>query len=171
MNSLPTKLQHHNLGVTVYNEPSSIGVSRSSSTSLTDSPNQPVIHSATPSYRHPSHLIPGKLETVHPDISLNSLSSTAVLAPPPPAPHGPRSPALLSVPSRTPSPEWPGGAANGSSKSSLDDSESRRQNGPVRVPKRFNSDDGDTMSMPSAKALGKRKLVEAEQRDRKCMLS
>jgi hypothetical protein len=70
------------------------------------------------------------------------------------------------VPSRTPSPEWPGGAANGSSTSSLDNLDGNERNG-LGVRKLLDSDEAETRPKPSAKALGKRKLVETGQRDRK----
>jgi hypothetical protein len=102
---------------------------------------------------------------MHTGNSITSLQSTqAALAPPPPAPHGPRSPAQLSLPSRTPSPEWTGGPPNGSPEtSSLESVDSEVQNG-----LELSQDDGNISSepaRPSAKALGKRKVVQTEEPD------
>jgi hypothetical protein len=103
------------------------------------------------------------------------------LVPPPPAPHGPRSPAQI-VTSRTPSPERfapaPAPLSSPDNHSRTDSSTSSKDYPVVRNgldklqigERRLAVDDDEectTPIKPSAKALGKRKVVEAEEPDRK----
>jgi len=74
------------------------------------------------------------------------------LAPPPAAPHGPRSPAQMSTHSRTPSPGTPNLEPHMNGDDDIHDSLSL-----------YGSDDDHYLPKPSAKALGKRKVVEAEE--------
>jgi hypothetical protein len=84
----------------------------------------------------------------------------AALAPPPPAPHGPRSPAQMSLSSRTPSPVTPSRHSPSSSLCSSGDEQSQSD---VAGGGSFANDMYD---YPSAKALGKRKVAEADELDR-----
>jgi hypothetical protein len=100
------------------------------------------------------------------------------LALPPPAPHGPRSPGLVMHRSHTPSPE-----RSGFGRSSLLGAvpnpplaPSEAPNGGVSKPtsppvdaggKDYEEEEIRTPIRPSAKALGKRRVVETEEADRK----
>lgn len=95
------------------------------------------------------------------------------LAPPPPAPHGPRSPAQLSLPSRTPSPATP--SHRHSRTNSLRSIEGGIQNGLDnlhlnKITMLESDDEIRTPIKPSAKALGKRKIVDSESTDRELIL-
>jgi hypothetical protein len=112
------------------------------------------------------------------------------LALPPPAPHGPRSPGLVMHRSHTPSPERSGLgrpplsatvpnaplATSEASNSSV--SKPQPPSLGIIVPRNDANDDDDgddeedirTPSRPSAKALGKRRLIETEEADRKCRI-
>jgi len=169
--------------------PSHIGAgsSRSPSPSPTDSPAQSFQQPAfVPSITHPLPRIPGALipgnsvNTSSPHISSYPAQNVGLI-PPPPAPHGPRSPAQI-MGSRTPSPErfTPALASLPSSDhhSRTDSSTSSRDyhtmhNGldKLQIGDRSAAVDDDdeectTPIKPSAKALGKRKVVEAEEPDR-----
>lgn len=110
------------------------------------------------------------------------------LALPPPAPHGPRSPGLVMHRSHTPSPER-GGFTRPSLLATMPNTtavSSEVSNGGASKPplgiviarREDNGDDDDngeenvrTPIRPSAKALGKRRVVEVEDPDRKsCIL-
>ena len=107
------------------------------------------------------------------------------LALPPPAPHGPRSPGLVTLRSHTPSPE-----RSGFGRSSLlgnvpnpplahsepPNGGASKQTSPplgIVVPRmegggqEFEEEEIRTPIRPSAKALGKRRVVETEEADRK----
>ena len=75
----------------------------------------------------------------------------------------------MSMPSREPSPEWPGGPLNGNSEtSSLGSLESGLDN------VHFVGNSGDVTQgapiVPSEKALGKRKVVETDEPDGELVL-
>ena len=113
------------------------------------------------------------------------------LALPPPAPHGPRSPGLMMMHrSHTPSPErggfgrppLPAAVPNAPLATSAAPNDGTSKPPPpslgIIVPRKDENDDDHvknddeenirTPIRPSAKALGKRRLVEAEEADRKC---
>lgn len=105
----------------------------------------------------------------------------SALVPPPPAPHGPRSPAQI-MPSRTPSPERfvsvQAPLSSSGHHSRTDSSTSSRDyyaanNGleKLKIGDRSaiadDDDEATTPIKPSAKALGKRKVVEVQEPDRK----
>jgi len=158
--------------------------SRSPSPSLTSSPAQSFQHpSFVPSITHPLPRIPGNnLQGTPLNTSATHLSPYCVqnsaLVPPPPAPHGPRSPILTMMTSRTPSPERftsvPAPLSSSDHHSRTDSSASSKDyhavhNGldrlQINAGKAVPNDDDDeatTPIKPSAKALGKRKVVEAD---------
>jgi hypothetical protein len=154
--------------------------SRSPSPSLTSSPPQSFQPpSFVPSITHPLPRIPGNNTLGTPlNTSATHLSSFAAqLIPPPAAPHGPRSPLLATMTSRTPSPERftlvtapPSSdhhSRTDSSASSRDyhsahNGLDRLQISEVKVEPDDDDDDATTPIKPSAKALGKRKVIEAE---------
>jgi hypothetical protein len=134
------------------------------SSSASPSPNHSPVLSAI-AHPHPQH--PGS----HSGFDVSSL------APPPPAPHGPRSPAQASTHSRTPSPSTPNldPYVMGSSGVSAFD----LQNGMdamhlhtdmSRSSSAAYEDDGRSYIKPSAKALGKRKVVEEEPPEGRLLL-
>lgn len=155
--------------------------SRTPSPSPTDSPaisfQQPAY---IPSITHPLPRIPLSGHTSNSSSTHLSAYSTqnAALLPPPPAPHGPRSPAQNHIPSRTPSPDRYNSPPAPDHHSRTDSSASSRDYHAMRnglsglqigqsLPR--NDDDDDEVSTPikpSAKALGKRKVVEVEEPDR-----
>lgn len=105
--------------------------------------------------------------------SQSSLDNQQLLAPPPAAPHGPRLPQAYLM-SRTPSSGVPSGDQQSHTESPDTDIENAVANihlgdsGMVLVSSdttNFDNDDGEdqdhTLARPSAKALGKRKLVES----------
>ncbi|KAF9460486.1 hypothetical protein BDZ94DRAFT_1266034 [Collybia nuda] len=100
---------------------------------------------------------------------LHSGIDAGTLAPPPAAPHGPRSPAQASNHSRTPSPSTP--ILDPYGMESFRDSgfdlhsglnSMHLQNNELRGPPLTYDNDGQSYVGPSAKALGKRKVVEEE---------
>lgn len=142
-----------------------------------------------PSVKHPLPRIPNNLipgQTASP-LQSPYLQQNGGLVPPPPAPHGPRSPALVTA-SRTPSPERYNSPAAASihpisvSTHSRTDSSASSKDYPLlyngldrlhigaSLTRRHTDDSSDddvlTPVRPSAKALGKRKLVDEEQADR-----
>jgi len=152
--------------------------SRSPSPSLTSSPphsfQQP---SFVPSITHPLPRIPGNNVLGTPlNTSATHLSSYSTqLVPPPAVPHGPRSPLLATMTSRTSSPERFTSVPpplSSDHHSRADSSASSRDyhaahNGLDRlqiseVKVEPDDDDATTPIKPSAKALGKRKVIEAE---------
>ncbi|KII83855.1 hypothetical protein PLICRDRAFT_47049 [Plicaturopsis crispa FD-325 SS-3] len=163
-----SRLRYNDDG-TGYLEPSHThygGSSSSRSTSPAPS-NSPELPSHTYTHRLPR--IPPSLPSHTGTASSQHLAlqaaQTAALAPPPPAPHGPRSPGLVSSSSRTSSP-----VSDGASRSNSADSHFREQlhNGLERL--HFASshqqvDDEEVLTpvKPSAKALGKRKVVVTDQ--------
>lgn len=107
--------------------------------------------------------------THHPHTEGNSL------APPPPAPHGPRSPAQINTHayprSRTPSPATPILDAHTMGSSGVTNFDLQNGITSLRIRhdySRSTYDEGDSRSpvKPSAKALGKRKVIEDESPDR-----
>jgi hypothetical protein len=157
--------------------------SRSPSPSPTGSPAQSFQHpSFVPSITHPLPRIPGNntqgtlLNTSATHLSPYS-AQNAALVPPPPAPHGPRSPILATLTSRTPSPERfisvPTPLSSSDHHSRTDSSASskdyhavhngldRLQIASGKVVPDDDDDEATTPIKPSAKALGKRKVVEA----------
>lgn len=159
--------------------------SRTPSPSPTDSPavsfQQPAY---IPSITHPLPRIPLSGHTSNSSSTHLSGYSTqnAALLPPPPAPHGPRSPAPNYISSRTPSPDRFNLPPTPDHHSRTDSSASSKDYHAMRnglsglqivqsVPQ--NDDDEDEVSTPikpSAKALGKRKVVDVEEPDRKFSL-
>jgi hypothetical protein len=113
---------------------------------VSSSPSTPNSHPQTP-----QHL---NLAQPHPQPPLSVVDNDPVflsqnLAPPPAAPHGPRSPAPISLHTRTPSP----GPQGLDGRDGYEDIQSPSLNG-------FDHDYPSVQ--PSAKALGKRKLVEPD---------
>ncbi|KAI0920434.1 hypothetical protein AcW1_002174 [Taiwanofungus camphoratus] len=127
-----------------------------------------VVTPVIPSHTHPLPPIPTH-GAVHPiqQRPLGSQGSIQSLAPPPHAPLGPRSPAYGLTQSRTPSPERSsmyqishGSLENTPSAVVHDMSKLRlRENG-------LRDEEYDTPVKPSAKALGKRKVIEPVESDR-----
>ncbi|KXN86675.1 TOM1-like protein 2 [Leucoagaricus sp. SymC.cos] len=117
-----------------------------------------------PPSRSPSPL---SIRSSSPHLSLDSRrpqrhdsDHNTLLAPPPPGPHGPRSPGQFSVHSRTPSPN----AVN----NVVDTGEFNSVHPTTVAPTMISDssyDDVDVPVQPSAKALGKQKAVEAESVD------
>jgi hypothetical protein len=145
---------HGHSSSAITHDDSSRPPSPSSSSGQSDS-----VSSVTP----PGPRFPPNLETA----SIAQAALAQSLAPPPPAPHGPRSPAQLSIPSRPPSPVVPRQHSRSSSVQS-------RENGNVFKLGRANSDSGpndddnshiNAYDQPSAKALGKRKVVDDVERE------
>ncbi|KAH7924445.1 hypothetical protein BV22DRAFT_1013288 [Leucogyrophana mollusca] len=156
-----------------FDEPIAFGApSRTPSPSL-DIPSPPSsprnfdLPPVVPSQTHPLPRVPPSLSPALPPITAHGhypsppaqTSTPTLLAPPPPAPHGPRSPAQMTLPSRTPSPERI--STRPSRSSSLDSQIDALSHGAQRL----NVDDGgdddiNTPIRPSAKALGKRRIVE-----------
>lgn len=94
----------------------------------------------------------------------NDFEPAHTLAPPPAAPHGPRSPGQLSTQSRTPSPTLePYTATNGYDHHLHEDVNSLYLQRDYSPTPRNYDDGGGYPEGPSAKALGKRKVVEAAQ--------
>ncbi|KAF8154031.1 hypothetical protein B0H34DRAFT_720086 [Crassisporium funariophilum] len=127
-------------------EPSAGGGSSSRSpspSSRSHSPQHPVL----------AHPRPHHLPLSESDLDPNLISQN--LAPPPAAPHGPRSPAQASIHSRTPSPGTPqlGPQVNGFDLH--DNFHMHSLNGQ-------DDDDHHRSNKPSAKALGKRKVIEPD---------
>lgn len=132
----------------------------SGSSSSSPSPNNSPVPSAI---AHPYPQYPGS----HSGLDVGSL------APPPAAPHGPRSPAQASTHSRTPSPSTPNldpyimgssGASgfelqNGMNSMHLHEDMSRGSS-------TVYEDNSRSYVGPSAKALGKRKVIEEELSER-----
>ncbi|EGN94845.1 hypothetical protein SERLA73DRAFT_187914 [Serpula lacrymans var. lacrymans S7.3] len=155
------------------------GSSRTPSPSPPSPPASPErfdLPSIYPSQGHPLPRLPPnlspKLSTVPSHGYANSPpipqlgTPTQLLAPPPPAPHGPRSPAQASVQSRTPSPERV--SSRPSRKNSSDSDKGDYVIGLERLQihdeyyplEEEEEDDVKTPIRPSAKALGKRKVIE-----------
>jgi len=113
-------------------------------------------HTSQTNYHHPTMAQPTHrphhLQLSESDIDTSSLSQN--LAPPPAAPHGPRSPIPISLHSRTPSPPTPKLEPYLNGLSSYDHDGRGSMNG-------YENED-DQPSKPSAKALGKRKVIEAD---------
>ncbi|KAI8972553.1 hypothetical protein BD414DRAFT_517884 [Trametes punicea] len=142
--------------------------SPSPSPSASPSPAPSLVITPTPSsnaHNHPLPPIPHPINTAtnhnhpHPSTQHGSITS---LAPPPPAPHGPRSPTHRS---NTPSPERaPAGRAPKTSTEGTQNS--GRQQPPSKLKQESSEEWSDleeearTPVRPSAKALGKRKVVE-----------
>ncbi|KAH9893941.1 hypothetical protein C8Q73DRAFT_745604 [Cubamyces lactineus] len=141
--------------------------SPSPSPSTSPSPAPSLVVTPTPSnlsHNHPLPPIPHQPAAAtnhqHPVAQQGSIHS---LAPPPPAPHGPRSPTHRS---NTPSPER--ASLNRAPRTSLESAQG--QAGPRQQPSRLNQESSEEWSelddevktpmRPSAKALGKRKVVE-----------
>ena len=124
--------------------------------------------SRSPSPSPPSSDSPHRSALAHPrprHIShADNDSEPAHTLAPPPAPHGPRSPGQLPTQSRTPSPGTePYTATNGYDHHLHEDVNSlylQRDHSPT--PRNYD-DEGGYPEGPSAKALGKRKLIEAAQ--------
>ncbi|GBE87135.1 hypothetical protein SCP_1003820 [Sparassis crispa] len=144
--------------------------SRSPSPSLSASPSPAPSFVITPMHvshnqNHPLPALPhhgGSTGGHHQQTAVPAQGSIVSLAPPPPAPMGPRSFTHGSQRSRTPSPEQPAYVA----RSSLE----VRQNGTAHDLNRFlvpdvDPDDERTPKRPSAKALGKRRIIESVEAD------
>ena len=167
--------------------PPSLGSSsRSASPSPSPSPQPPLI--PIPAALQPHAGQPHPLPPIPIQHQPNFAQAQPLLALPPPAPQGPRSPGLVLHRSHTPSPERGGftrpylhaavpnhsappvsGAAlnGGASKPALGIVTSRKDG---EDKDRVGDEEGDdirTPIRPSAKALGKRRVVEAEEPDRK----
>jgi hypothetical protein len=162
--------------------PTTLGsTSRSPSPSPSPSP-QP--HFSIPAALQPHAGQPHPLPPIPVQYQPNYGAPQQSLALPPPAPHGPRSPGLVSHRSHTPSPER-SGLGRPPLLATVPDDPSEAPNGGapkqtsplgILVPRRDadrddNAGDVDgeirTPIRPSAKALGKRRVVEAEEPDRK----
>ena len=157
--------------------------SRTPSPSPTDSPavsfQQPAY---IPSITHPLPRIPFSGHTSNTSSTHLSgyAAQNAALLPPPPAPHGPRSPAANHISSRTPSPDRfnlpPAHHSRTDSSASSRDYHAMRnglsglQIGQSLPQKDDDEDEVSTPIKPSAKALGKRKVVDVEESDRKSSL-
>ena len=156
--------------------------SRSPSPSPSSSPQPP--HFSIPAALQP-HGQPHPLPPIPVQYQPNYGAPQQSLALPPPAPHGPRSPGLVTHRSHTPSPERSGiGRSLHGNVPNDPLAPSEAPNGGVPkatlpplgivVPRRKASGDDDkdddenvrTPIRPSAKALGKRRLVEVEEADR-----
>ncbi|KAH7911794.1 hypothetical protein BJ138DRAFT_1005899 [Hygrophoropsis aurantiaca] len=119
-----------------------------------------------PSQTHPLPRVPPSLSPSIPQINAINhypsppaqTSTPTLLAPPPPAPHGPRSPAQANLPSRTSSPERI--SARPSRSSSLDSEGDTLSHATQRMHLDGDDDEINTPIRPSAKALGKRRIVE-----------
>lgn len=158
--------------------------SRSASPSPSPSPQPP--HYSIPAALQPHVGQPHPLPPIPVQFQPNYGPPQQSLALPPPAPHGPRSPGLVMHRSHTPSPE-----RSGFGRSSLlatapnpplapsdapNDGVSSLTPPPlVVVVPRMDTDGQDyeeeirTPIRPSAKALGKRRVVETEEADRKSL--
>ncbi|KAH9988894.1 hypothetical protein BJV77DRAFT_1019728 [Russula vinacea] len=160
--------------------PTTLGsTSRSPSPSPSPSP-QP--HFSIPAALQPHAGQPHPLPPIPVQYQPNYGAPQQSLALPPPAPHGPRSPGLVSHRSHTPSPER-SGLGRPPLLATVPDDPSEAPNGGapkqtsplgILVPRRDadrddNAGDVDgeirTPIRPSAKALGKRRVVEAEEPD------
>lgn len=144
-------------------EPSGGGGTSSSSRSPSPSP-----LSNTPPPATLAHPLPRHLPVSHSNLDPTSQSQN--LAPPPAAPHGPRSPVQLSIDSRTPSPGTPNHvtttSSSGISATELQDG----LNSLYISHDHLRSEAGVDVEVrasvkPSAKALGKRKVIDAEEAD------
>ncbi|OBZ74920.1 TOM1-like protein 2 [Grifola frondosa] len=173
-----TRLRYDSTDNSFYLEPGhpsqgGASTSRSPSPSPSASPSPAPSLVVTPSnhgHHHPLPPIPGH-QSNHHHPAPGSQGSIQSLAPPPPAPHGPRSPAHSTPRSRTPSPER--GSLHHASRGSIDNTPStaRQEVGVRRL--RTGSDDPSYLNdelktpvRPSAKALGKRRVVEPIDNDR-----
>ena len=108
----------------------------------------------------PHHLNLAQPHPQHPPLSGADIFPSQNLAPPPAAPHGPRLPAPISLHTRTPSP-GPQVNSHINGHGVYEDIQTPSANG-------LGHDDYPS-AKPSAKALGKRKLVEPDNlSDRKC---
>jgi hypothetical protein len=159
--------------------------SRSPSPSPSPSPQPP--HFSIPAALQPHAGQPHPLPPIPVQFQPNYGAPQQSLALPPPAPHGPRSPGLVMHRSHTPSPERSGFGRTSLGTVPNDPlTPSEASNGGVSkptppslgiiVPRKDADGDGNnedededvrTPIRPSAKALGKRRLVEAEEADRK----
>jgi hypothetical protein len=145
-------------------EPSGGGGTSSSSRSPSPSP-----LSNTPPPATLAHPIPRHLPVSHSNLDPTSQSQN--LAPPPAAPHGPRSPVQLSIDSRTPSPGTPNHVTTTSS-SGISATELQDGLNSIYISHdHLRSEAGVDVEVrasvkPSAKALGKRKVIDAEEADR-----
>jgi hypothetical protein len=98
----------------------------------------------------------------------HSGTDTNALAPPPAAPHGPRYPTQGSIHSRTPSPGTPDvkvmelSVVNGVD--SQDGMSALSVQNESLPPEGFEENDTRMSIKPSAKALGKRRVVDAQER-------
>ena len=158
--------------------------SRSPSPSPSPSPHPP--HFSIPAVLQPHAGQPHPLPPIPVQYQPNYGTPQQSLALPPPAPHGPRSPGLVLHRSHTPSPERSGGFGRSSLLATVPNpplTPSEAPNGGaskptptslgIAVPPRDADGEGDgnedirTPIRPSAKALGKRRVVETEEADRK----
>lgn len=165
--------------------PTSLG-SSSRSPSPSPSPSPQPLPIPIPAVLQPHAGQPHPLPPIPIQHQPNYAPTQPSLALPPPAPHGPRSPGLVLHRSHTPSPER-GGLARPSlhvaAPNSAPPFSGEAPNGGalklslgIIVPRKENEDEGEdgeeeenirTPIRPSAKALGKRRIVEAEEPDRK----
>jgi hypothetical protein len=157
--------------------------SRSASPSPSPSPQPP--HFSIPAALQPHAGQPHPLPPIPVQYQPNYGAPQQSLALPPPAPHGPRSPGLVMHRSHTPSPER-SGFGRSSVLATVPNpplAPSEAPNGGVSKPtppplgivvpridadgKEYKEEEIRTPIRPSAKALGKRRVVEAEEADRK----
>ena len=155
--------------------------STSRSPSPSPSPSPQPAHFSIPAALQP-HGQPHPLPPIPVQYQPNYGAPQQSLALPPPAPHGPRSPGLVMHRSHTPSPERSGfgrsllAAVPSDLLSEAPNGGAAKPTPPLGIVVPHKNADGDddggdegvrTPIRPSAKALGKRRVVEVEEADRK----